>query len=191
MELDLQKALEVMNEALEVGSESLPSDRTLFSNTLSCILLSSYQLTGSPIDIDKAVEAGHAAITYDPSNSAFWNSYGNTLSTRFECSNSSNDINVAIHALQEAIHLEHVDRGACHTNLSDAPRARFERTGSNTDLETLIFAGRKAVKLSSFDNMFVLGMRLNNLGNTLQGDLNRGRISRGKKDSKISLKRLP
>jgi len=108
-ELDLQKALDAMTKVLEASSESPLSDRALFNNTLSCILLSSYQLTGSPNDIDKAIDAGHAASVYDPSNSGYWSSYGNALSTRFACSNSLSDINVAVYALQEAVRLEHVE----------------------------------------------------------------------------------
>ena len=147
---DLDAAVDALDAAVRASSPGAPTHAGLLSN-LGAALQSRFLETGTPADLDAAVQIGQAAVTAtdDPGPLI---TLGNTLRIRFERTGERSDLADAIGVLDRAVLAasdDHVEKALGLVALGRAHRATFRLTGSDTDLSAATTAYSRAAESPS------------------------------------------
>ena len=132
------------------------------------------QRNGTADDLDKAIDAGHAAVQASPANHperpVYLSNLSNALRLRFGRSGAAGDLDAAItfsRQAQQVTPASHPNLGPIFSNLGAALLARFERTGAADDLDAAINIWRQAVPATPVNHPNRAAI-IANLGTALQ-----------------------
>ncbi|SMD18767.1 CHAT domain-containing protein [Kibdelosporangium aridum] len=127
--------------------EARPSASTLGDLAVALHVL--YESTGSPADLQSALDTAQAAVEVatqdDPARAEHLYTLGSALMSRYALLNEPADLDEAIGLIRSAAGAARNDRARMLAHLMGALRVRFERTGALADLDEAIATGWEAV----------------------------------------------
>ena len=147
---------------------------------LGASLLTRFERTGDPADLDAAINAARQAVDVTPPGHTDLpgrlSNFGNALIRRFERTGDTTDLDAAIDAGRRAVSATPAEYHALATvlaNLGNALRSRFDHLGNTADLDEAIEAGRQAVAAAPPGHPGLATMQ-SNLGNALRARFEHG-----------------
>ena len=127
--------------------------------------------TGSTVIFDPLVPTTEQPGVTSTEIAMYFNHFGTAFSTRFNLTDSLDDLDYAIFLSEQSVALtpdDHPDRVDHVRNLSAAFLARFDRMGSLDDLDSSIAMNERAIALTPDDRPATRAGLLNDLGDALQ-----------------------
>lgn len=167
---DIDDAIEFHQDVLRLTDEKNLVMHSRMDD-LATALIIRYQYSRKSLDLEGAISTGRQAVKLarlnDPTElPVILNNFGHILLCSFEREHPLEDVNEAIHNLQEALSLipeGHINIRRYTLNLSNGFQHRFKKTKDITDINEAITILQKVINLSSEMNTDMCEM-LDNLG---------------------------
>ncbi|KAJ3510136.1 hypothetical protein NLJ89_g4847 [Agrocybe chaxingu] len=168
---DLSKALSLHRHAIQIATQTHPTDLHIYFTNLGVALKSEFLRSGDMGKLSEAVSSFRKAITVTPPNhpdlSSRLNNLGEMLRTRYGRSGVLQDLSEAISTLEEATAnptdpAAKSDVGTFFNNLALAYLSRFQLLEDPVDLSKAISSENTSIKLTPAEHQR-LPVLLNNL----------------------------
>lgn len=171
---DLSRSIEILEEALKSALDAV--DQARISNNLSSMLITRHEYhTRSIGDIDRAIDLATEALEIHTCRASVLNNLGRGLGARYQCTGSATDLDDAIEALDEGLHVESeeypVDRGTLLTNLQLFLIRRSKKTGSMRDLDRATEAFDEALDTSTSTGSRIVGLNVSGISHGYRFDM--------------------
>jgi hypothetical protein len=167
---DLDRALQLGLEALNLAGDTFANRRAMLLNTVSQLYERRFEKARRAADVDEAIRMGQETISLIPPASSDRAIALSNLSRRFHIryryKDSVSDIDKAVETAREAVSLGQTKpsvRAVCLSSLSASLSSRYKRTRETDDINEAISTADEALRLQTNSNPTDKASSLNDL----------------------------